>query len=138
MTEEFTQMEFEEAGDEQLASDKNCECSCDSCEGVDPIPEMLRLAQKHFEEQQRQAERRANLKFERYVRQRNIEHEFAYHEPVGDQPKKYAHLRMLTRHLAREFVAVCPQSHELDIALDKLNEAVMWANASIARWSHGG
>ena len=37
------------------------------------------------------------------------------------------------KELANVFDAVCPYSRELSIALTKLEEAVMWANAAIVR-----
>ncbi len=49
------------------------------------------------------------------------------------QPEKYETLRDRAKDLAILFENYCPQSRELSLAMTKLEEAVMWANASIAR-----
>lgn len=58
---------------------------------------------------------------------------FTYHPPKGDQAARYNHLRAVARSLALDIASTCPPSRERSIALTKLEEAVMWANASIAR-----
>ncbi len=58
---------------------------------------------------------------------------FTYHAPVQDQPERYVHLRSLALSLAEQVMAMCPPSRERSLALTKIEEAVMWANASIAR-----
>ncbi len=59
--------------------------------------------------------------------------EFTYHAPFGDQSQRYEGIRYLAGELGRELLGLCPSSHELEVALDRLNEVVFWANASIAR-----
>jgi hypothetical protein len=58
---------------------------------------------------------------------------FRYHAPIGDQPKRYEILRSAARELAQLLCGSCPASRERSIALTKLEESIMWANASIAR-----
>ncbi len=58
---------------------------------------------------------------------------FTYHAPKLDQPQRYESLRASARKLADEFCANCPPSRELSLALTNLEQAVMWANAAIAR-----
>jgi hypothetical protein len=58
---------------------------------------------------------------------------FTYHAPKGDQPARYEELRNEARLLAVTFDDLCPESREKSLAVTKLEEAVMWANASIAR-----
>lgn len=58
---------------------------------------------------------------------------FTYHAPRGDQPERYEKLRQSTKALAERFVASCPASRELDLAIEHLETAVFWANAAIAR-----
>ena len=58
---------------------------------------------------------------------------FTYHAPKPGQPEKYEDIRDRARKLASLFDAVCPDSREKSLAFTKLEEAVMWANASIAR-----
>ena len=58
---------------------------------------------------------------------------FRYHPPKENQPERYERLRAMAGQLAHAYVTNCPPSRELSLALTKLEEAVMWANASIAR-----
>ena len=62
-----------------------------------------------------------------------IEKRFVYHPPKADQPEKYERIRGQARVLASLILTTCPDSRERSIALTKLDEFVMWANASIAR-----
>lgn len=64
-----------------------------------------------------------------------IESDFTYHAPAPDQIPLFNHLRAEARGLARTIAHVVPPSREQSLALTKLEEAVMWANAGIAR--HG-
>lgn len=58
---------------------------------------------------------------------------FTYHAPTGHQPARYEELRNEARLLAVTINDVCPESWEKSLAITKLEEAIMWANASIAR-----
>lgn len=69
---------------------------------------------------------------EKELRER-IENDFTYHKPFGDQPERYEFIRGLGKITAYGFCDSCPQSRELSLALTKLEEAVFWANAAIAR-----
>lgn len=62
-----------------------------------------------------------------------IENNFKYHPPKEGQPAKYEALRSLGKGLAEAIDQMCPNSREKSLAVTKLEEAVMWANASIAR-----
>lgn len=64
-----------------------------------------------------------------------IENNFNYHAP--NEAKKIVHetVRAETKELAYTFLRYCPSSHELNFAFTKLEEAMMWANAAIARKS---
>lgn len=62
-----------------------------------------------------------------------IENNFSYHEPKKDQPEKYTVLRNKAKELAYEIERLCPNSREKSLAMTKLEETTMWANASIAR-----
>lgn len=62
-----------------------------------------------------------------------LETRFTYHPPKGDQPSRYSHLRNRAEDLAYDINRMCPVSREKSLALTRLEEAVMWANASIAR-----
>jgi hypothetical protein len=65
--------------------------------------------------------------------QRKIENAFTYHPPLADQPERYEYLRDQGKDLARTMAALCPSSRELSLALTNLEQAIMWANAAIAR-----
>lgn len=58
---------------------------------------------------------------------------FTYHAPKGDQPERYEAIRDEGRVLAKLIVDSTPTSREQSLALTALEEAVMWANAAIAR-----
>lgn len=62
-----------------------------------------------------------------------IENNFIYHSPKGDQPKRYETLRSIAKEFAYRIKGNCPDSREKSLALTKLEESVMWANAAIAR-----
>lgn len=58
---------------------------------------------------------------------------YTYHAPKDDRPERYAAIRAKARELAELIEESCPDSREKSLANTKLEEAVMWANASIAR-----
>ncbi len=62
-----------------------------------------------------------------------IENNFKYHSPKEGQQQKYEAIREKAKELAYLIDEVCPYSREKAIAMSGLEEAVMWANASIAR-----
>ncbi len=63
-----------------------------------------------------------------------IENNFTYHAPKEGQPKLYEDIRYKAKDLAHFLNSNCPGSRELSLAFTKLEEAVFWANASIARY----
>lgn len=62
-----------------------------------------------------------------------IDNNFTYRSPKDDQTVRYALLRDTGKALAKMFLKLCPPSRELALALTKIEEAIMWANAAIAR-----
>lgn len=62
-----------------------------------------------------------------------LETRFTYHPPTGTQPERYEAIRREARDFAAFIVARTPDSREQSLALTALEEAVMWANAAIAR-----
>jgi hypothetical protein len=58
---------------------------------------------------------------------------FTYHTPAGDQPERYEQLRAAGLELGELIDELAPESREKSLAFTHLEEAVMWANASIAR-----
>lgn len=63
----------------------------------------------------------------------DIENNFTYHAPKDDQTARYISIREKGKSFARLIEEFCPNSRERSLALTKLEEAVMWANAAIAR-----
>lgn len=63
----------------------------------------------------------------------DLDRRFTYHPPHGDQATRYETLRGEARVVARAILVLTPKSREQSLALTKLEEAVFWANAAIAR-----
>ncbi|RGE56158.1 Acb2/Tad1 domain-containing protein [Eisenbergiella massiliensis] len=62
-----------------------------------------------------------------------IENNFSYHRVQEGQAERYERLREEAKELAYSIDALCPNSREKSLAMTKLEESIMWANASIAR-----
>ena len=62
-----------------------------------------------------------------------IENAFTYHAPKDEQTNKYNEIREKSKELAYLIDELCPNSREKALANTKLEESVMWANASISR-----
>ncbi|MEQ6049495.1 hypothetical protein U2I53_10655 [Lysinibacillus capsici] len=62
-----------------------------------------------------------------------FENNFMYHFPKEGQPQKYEAVREKMKELAYLIDDLCPKSREKSLAITKIEEAMMWANASIAR-----
>lgn len=63
----------------------------------------------------------------------DLQNRFTYHKPLPGQPERYEEIRAKGYELASLLSEKCPPSGELSLALTHLEEAIMWANASIAR-----
>lgn len=63
----------------------------------------------------------------------DLEKRFTYHQPRGDQAARYSQVRQEAHHLAIVLDELAPDSREKSLALTSLEQAVMWANAAIAR-----
>jgi hypothetical protein len=64
---------------------------------------------------------------------KDIERDYNYHAPNGTQPMRYEAIRGQVKYLAAIIESSCPDSREKSLAFTKLDECMMWANASIAR-----
>ena len=62
-----------------------------------------------------------------------LERNFTYMPPKEGQPAKYEAIRTCAKGLAMLIDKLAPESREQSLAYTKLEEAVMWANAAIAR-----
>lgn len=66
------------------------------------------------------------------IRER-IENDFTYHAPTPEQVQRYNKLREAGKAFALLIVEETPASREQSLALTNLEQAVMFANAAIAR-----
>ena len=64
---------------------------------------------------------------------KRLENIFSYHPPKDGQPEMYADIRSKAKEFAYMICRLVPDSREQSLALTKLEECVMWANAGIAR-----
>lgn len=62
----------------------------------------------------------------------DIEKTFTYHAPNEEQQKRYTEIRAKAKELAYVLQAACPDSREKSLAMTKLQETVMMANAAVA------
>lgn len=58
---------------------------------------------------------------------------FTHHPPKGTQPERYVAIRAKAKELAELIVANSPPSAEQTLSIRRIEEAVMYANAGIAR-----
>lgn len=63
----------------------------------------------------------------------NLDKNYTYHPPKGDQTKRYEGIREKAKEFAKLIDISCPESREKSLAMTQLETTVMWANASIAR-----
>jgi hypothetical protein len=62
-----------------------------------------------------------------------IANDFAFHAADAERGKRHGDVRSGCHDLAEYLGTLCPPGRELSIALTKLEEVMMWANAVIAR-----
>ena len=67
------------------------------------------------------------------ARRKELIRRFTYHTPKGDQVERYRRIRDAAKSFAFLIAELTPDSTEQGIAIRKLEEAVMHANAAIAR-----
>lgn len=58
---------------------------------------------------------------------------FTFHPATSDQAERYSSIRNEGFHFAMFLKEHCPGSPELTNAINMVDQAVMWANAAIAR-----
>ena len=64
----------------------------------------------------------------------DISNRFDYHPPKGEQTRfSHERVRGATKDLALAYVNLVPPGRERSLAITKLEEAMYWANAGIAR-----
>ena len=62
-----------------------------------------------------------------------IQNDFKYHAPTPEKREVHERLREVLKEAALEVEALTPTSREQSIAITHLEEALMWANAAVAR-----
>jgi hypothetical protein len=62
-----------------------------------------------------------------------IEHNFSYHAPNQEKKELHTEIRATLGQVARYFDELLPDGREKSLVLTKLEEAMFWANAAIAR-----
>jgi hypothetical protein len=62
-----------------------------------------------------------------------LEHNFAYHAPDEDKVLLHQEVRQNCEWLAKDFDNLLPVGREKSLAMTKLEEAMFWANAAVAR-----
>jgi hypothetical protein len=67
------------------------------------------------------------------IPQAQLDNNFMYHAPKPGQPEKYEIIRSTAKALAELINEACPDSREKSLAMTNLEQAIFWANASIAR-----
>jgi len=65
--------------------------------------------------------------------QEKLNNNFTYHAPKGDQTTRYQELREAGKKVAELICKHVPESPERTNAVLKIEEAIFWANAGIAR-----
>ena len=64
---------------------------------------------------------------------KDIESRFTYHKPKEDNAYKFVVIREDAKYFANMIDSLVPEGREKSLAITKLEEVVMWANAGIAR-----
>lgn len=64
---------------------------------------------------------------------KDIEKRLNHYDFDEDKKIRSLNIRNSAKQLAYIIVNVCPEGREMSLSLTRLEEAVMWANASIAR-----
>ena len=62
-----------------------------------------------------------------------IERRFTYHKPSANKADTHAMIRAMGQRFAELVNIVCPDGREKSLAITNIEQAVMWANAAVAR-----
>lgn len=67
------------------------------------------------------------------IKDESLVHDFTYHDSDSEKAQAYQDIRNNALMLSRLINIICPDSREKSLAITNIEQAVMWANASIAR-----
>jgi len=67
------------------------------------------------------------------IEPQEIENRFKYHRPYSDKAQRHDAIRKTMEMAAMHVNRACQDGREKNLAITKLEEAMMWANAAIAR-----
>lgn len=67
-----------------------------------------------------------------------LEKRFRHHAPDADRAERHVGIRMMAEKFAEFVDNYCLDGREKALAVTKIEEAMMWANAAIAREGVGG
>jgi hypothetical protein len=70
--------------------------------------------------------------------QSDIDKRFTYHPPKDGQPAIYEQIRAEALQFATDLNQLVPDGREKSLAITHLEDAVMWANAGVARSQAAG
>lgn len=62
-----------------------------------------------------------------------LDRRFDHHVPNATELRRHEDVRTAAKSLAEWIDRLCPESREKSLAVTKLEEAMFWANAAIAR-----
>jgi hypothetical protein len=63
----------------------------------------------------------------------DIEHRFTYHKPDEEHARLHDQVRTRLKNVAHSLNILLTEGREKSLAITKLEEAMFWANAAIAR-----
>jgi hypothetical protein len=63
----------------------------------------------------------------------DLKNRFTYHTPTVGMPEKFKQMRKEAFNLSSLIDTYVPEGREKSLAITKLEEAIMWANAGLAR-----
>lgn len=100
----------------------------------DDVPSNTGKPSSLFEEDNSSVKKTMGTRFPLLSHQRKeLDNRFTYHSPKNSQPERYESIREKAKEFAILITQCCPESRETEVSMVRLEEAVFWANASIAR-----
>lgn len=67
------------------------------------------------------------------MKQELLDYNFVHHSPSQEQIRNYDAVRSKFKEVAELINDICPESREKNVSMTNLEQAMFWANASIAR-----